>query len=86
MKIETQTAGMVEVLDSCWYQVRNYQNYLGKDFPVCAVIGIVKYRDSWGIVKTRIGVADGLHEEQDLITIIDAGVKFYNTLEAQNDM
>ena len=78
MKLETDCHGEVEVLDAAWYNITNYQGIYGDVFhfkPKC--IGIVKMKNSFGVVKQYIGLGFGENEKDDTRIVLDAGVPFY---------
>ena len=75
--LETDCYGDVEILNRDWFSIINYHNYMGNDLPLTAVIGIVTFKDEYNNIITKIGVAPGLNEKQDTITIIDTGRNFY---------
>ena len=77
MKIETDCHGEVEVLDSAWYNITNYQGIYGDVFhfkPKC--IGIVKMKDRFGAIRQYIGLGFGGNETVDTRIVLDAGVPF----------
>lgn len=75
MKLKTDCHGEVDVLDSAWYNIMNYQGIYGDNLlPKC--IGIVKMKNSFGVVKQYIGLGFGIDEKEDTILVLDAGVPF----------
>ena len=81
MKVKTDCHGEVEVLDSAWYNIMNYQGIYGDNLlPKC--IGIVKMKNSFGKIKQYIGLGFGTDEKEDTILVLDAGVPFYGSIES----
>lgn len=81
MKVKTDCHGEVDVLDSAWFNIMNYQGIYGDNLlPKC--IGIVKMKDGFGKIKQYIGLGFGIDEKEDTILVLDAGVPFYGSIES----
>lgn len=75
MKIKTESMGDVEIIDVCWWCVRNFNEVYGKISPNTC-IGVVKINNGYE-EKSYIGLGKGLDEEEDIKLILECGVPFY---------
>lgn len=75
MKIETNSMGDVDVVDVCWWCVRNFHGVYGK-ISQNTCIGVVKINNGHE-EKAYIGLGNGLNEEEDIKLILECGVPFY---------
>lgn len=81
MKMFIDGFGDVDILYHIWWTIPNYTGHIGGNRSTY-LIGRVKIQDSFGVVKTYIGITSDYEGEpnleKDIKTIVMTGVRYYN--------